>query len=43
MSFADEIAVTRVGPGSFAAEMHERWSSLVGIMAATRPPSWPTP
>ena len=31
MSFADDTAVTRVGPGSFTAELHERWSSLVGI------------
>jgi acyl-CoA thioesterase len=31
MSFAEDIAVTRVGPGSFTAELHERWSSLVGI------------
>ena len=31
MSFADDTAVTRVGPGTFTAELHERWSSLVGI------------
>ena len=31
MSFAEDTAVTRVGPGSFTAELHERWSSLVGI------------
>jgi acyl-CoA thioesterase len=31
MSFSDDTAVTRVGPGSFTAELHERWSSLVGI------------
>ncbi len=31
MSFAEDIAVTRVGPGSFSAELHERWESLVGI------------
>ena len=31
MSFAEDTAVTRVGPGAFTAELHERWSSLVGI------------
>jgi hypothetical protein len=31
MSFAADTAVTRVGPGSFTADLHERWSSLVGI------------
>jgi acyl-CoA thioesterase len=31
MSFADDTAVTRVGPATFTAELHERWSSLVGI------------
>ena len=31
MSFADDTAVTRVGPGTFTADLHERWSSLVGI------------
>src|SRR5436309_8588709 len=31
MSFSDDTAVTRVGPGSFTADLHERWSSLVGI------------
>ena len=31
MSFADDTAVTRVGPGSFTADLHERWESLVGI------------
>ena len=31
MSFADDTAVTRVGPRAFTAELHERWSSLVGI------------
>ena len=31
MSFSEDTAVTRVGPGSFTAELHERWSSLVGI------------
>ena len=31
MSFGEDTAVTRVGPGSFTAELHERWSSLVGI------------
>ena len=31
MSFADDTAVTRVGPGRFTADLHERWSSLVGI------------
>lgn len=31
MSFADDTAVTRLGPGRFTAELHERWSSLVGI------------
>ena len=27
MSFADDTAVTRVGPRSFTAELHEHWSS----------------
>jgi acyl-CoA thioesterase len=31
MSFSDDTVVTQVGPGSFTAELHERWSSLVGI------------
>lgn len=31
MSFATDTAVVRVGPGCFTAELHERWSSLVGI------------
>ena len=31
MSFSEDIAVTRLGPGRFTAELHERWSSLVGI------------
>lgn len=31
MSFAGDTAVTRIGPGRFTAELHERWSSLVGI------------
>jgi acyl-CoA thioesterase len=31
MSFADDTTVTRVGPGSFTAELDDRWSSLVGI------------
>src|SRR5438874_1013232 len=31
MSFAGDSAVTRVGPTTFTAELHERWSSLVGI------------
>ena len=31
MTFAEDTAVTRVAPGSFTAELHERWSSLVGI------------
>ncbi len=31
MSFSGDTAVTQVGPGSFTAELHERWSSLVGI------------
>lgn len=31
MSFSEDTAVTRVGPGSFTAELDERWSSLVGI------------
>ena len=31
VSFAEDTAVTRVGPGTFTAELHERWSSLVGI------------
>jgi acyl-CoA thioesterase len=29
--FSNDTAVTRVGPSSFKAELHERWSSLVGI------------
>jgi acyl-CoA thioesterase len=31
MSFAADAAVTQLGPGRFTAELHERWSSLVGI------------
>lgn len=31
MSFAEDTAVTRVGPGLFTAELRERWASLVGI------------
>ena len=31
MTFADDTAVERVGPRCFDAELHERWSSLVGI------------
>ena len=31
MSFAEDTAVTRAGPGRFTAQLHERWSSLVGI------------
>jgi acyl-CoA thioesterase len=31
VSFSEDTAVTRVDGGSFAAELHERWSSLVGI------------
>jgi acyl-CoA thioesterase len=31
MSFTADTAVVRVGPGRFSAELHERWSSLVGI------------
>lgn len=31
MSFATDTAVTQIGPGRFTAELHERWSSLVGI------------
>lgn len=31
MSFSGDTAVTRAGPGRFTAELHERWSSLVGI------------
>jgi acyl-CoA thioesterase len=31
MSFVDDTAVTRVGPGRFSAELFEHWSSLVGI------------
>ena len=31
MTFREDTAVTRVGPRSFTAELHERWSSLVGI------------
>ena len=31
MSLSDDTAVTRVGPGSFTAELQERWASLVGI------------
>lgn len=31
MSFAGDTAVTQIGPGRFTAELHERWSSLVGI------------
>lgn len=31
MSFATDTAVTQIGPGRSTAELHERWSSLVGI------------
>ena len=31
MSFAADTAVCPVGPGRYTAELHERWSSLVGI------------
>src|SRR5437899_11158965 len=31
MTFGSDTAVVPVGPGSFTAELHERWSSLVGI------------
>jgi acyl-CoA thioesterase len=31
MTFATDTAVTQVGPGRFTAELHEHWSSLVGI------------
>src|SRR5918994_2196974 len=31
VSFAADTAVTRIGPGCFTADLHERWSSLVGI------------
>ncbi|HEY6426847.1 MAG TPA: acyl-CoA thioesterase domain-containing protein, partial [Acidimicrobiales bacterium] len=31
MSFAADTGVCLVGPGRFTAELHERWSSLVGI------------
>jgi acyl-CoA thioesterase len=31
VSFAEDTAVKRVGPGRFIAELHDRWSSLVGI------------
>jgi acyl-CoA thioesterase len=31
MSFAADTAVVRAGPRCFTAELHERWSSLVGI------------
>jgi acyl-CoA thioesterase len=31
MSFTDDTAVVPVGPGCFTAQLHERWSSLVGI------------
>ena len=31
MSFVDDTAVVEVGPGRFAADLHERWLSLVGI------------
>jgi acyl-CoA thioesterase len=31
LSFAADTAVVRVGPSCFTAELHERWSSLVGI------------
>ncbi len=31
MSFATDTAVVRVGPRCFTAELHDRWSSLVGI------------
>jgi hypothetical protein len=31
MSFSTDTAVVRVGPGCYTAELHDRWSSLVGI------------
>lgn len=31
MSFATDTAVTQIGPGRFTAQLHEHWSSLVGI------------
>jgi acyl-CoA thioesterase len=31
MTFADDTAVERIGPRCFAADLHPRWSSLVGI------------
>ncbi len=31
MSFTADTAVTQIGPGSFTADLHEHWSSLVGI------------
>jgi acyl-CoA thioesterase len=31
MTFTADTAVTRGGPGCFSADLHERWSSLVGI------------
>ena len=31
VSFAADTAVCPVGPGRYTAELHERWSSLVGI------------
>lgn len=31
MTFIEDTAVTRVGPGRFTADLHDRWSSLVGI------------
>ena len=31
MTFAEDIAIARTGPGSFTAELREHWSSLVGI------------
>jgi acyl-CoA thioesterase len=31
VSFAADTAVVRVGAGRFTAELHERWSSLIGI------------
>jgi acyl-CoA thioesterase len=31
VSFRADTAVVRVGPGRFTADLHERWSSLVGI------------
>lgn len=43
MGFAEDIAVTRVGPGSFTAELHERWESLVGIHGASRAPEPASP